>query len=191
MHGVVTYLFVIPLFPRGPWPLACGLPWFACGGVSCFLCFGVRVFPFVLFPSFLFFDAHKPPSSYGTHFARWFGARNFKFFVVAACLFLASCVCPKFYDLAKQRRKIFWGVSEVGKNDFSVHFCRLCVFFLGFFFSAAIARDVYPDRFNRSSTGRTDYFIWRLAWEFHVQPHIYGAIFEQYNALMSLKDTQK
>ena len=25
---------------------------------------------------FFFFDAHKSPSSYGTHFARWFGARN-------------------------------------------------------------------------------------------------------------------
>ena len=44
----------------------------------------------------------------------------FKFFVVAARLFLVFCVCPNFDDLAKQRRKIFWGVSEVGKNDFSV-----------------------------------------------------------------------
>ena len=63
-----------------------------------------------------------------------------KFFVVTAPLFLAFCVCPKFYDLAKQRRKVFWGVSEVGKNDFSVYCSRLCVFFLGFFFPAVIAR---------------------------------------------------
>ena len=66
----------------------------------------------------------------------------FKFFVVAARLFLVFCVCLNFDDLAKQRRKIFGGVSEVGKNDFSVYFCRPCVFFLVFFFSAAIARDL-------------------------------------------------
>ena len=29
----------------------------------------------------------------------------FEFFVVTARLFLVFCVCPKFYDLAKQRRK--------------------------------------------------------------------------------------
>ena len=57
----------------------------------------------------------------------------FKFFVIAARLFLVFCVCPNFDDPAKQRRKIFWGVSEVGKNDFSVYFCRLCVFFFVFF----------------------------------------------------------
>ena len=64
-----------------------------------------------------------------------------KFFVVRTRLFLAFCVCPKPCDLAKQRRKIFSGVSEVGKNDFSVYICWLCVFFLVFdFFPAAIAR---------------------------------------------------
>ena len=68
MHGVVTYLFLIPLFPRGLWS-------WAGGGVSCFLCFWFGVSSFVLFPSF-FFDAHKSPTSYGMHFARWFGARN-------------------------------------------------------------------------------------------------------------------
>ena len=40
------------------------------------------------------------------------------------------CECPKFCDLAKQRRKIFWGVSEVGKNDFALYFCWRCVLFL-------------------------------------------------------------
>ena len=65
---------------------------------------------------------------------------TFKFFVVVGCFFLAFCVCPKFYDLTKQRRKVFWGVSEVGKNDFSVYFCRLCVFFLGFYFSLLQSR---------------------------------------------------
>ena len=51
------------------------------------------------------------------------------------------CECPKFCDLAKQRRKIFWGVSEVGKNDFSLYFCWRCVVFLVLYYSsAAIAR---------------------------------------------------
>ena len=40
------------------------------------------------------------------------------------------CECPKFCDLAKQRRKIFEGVSEVGKDDFSLYFFWRCVVFL-------------------------------------------------------------
>ena len=76
MHGLVTYLFAIPLFPRGPWPLACGLSWFVCGGVSCFLCFWFCASPFSLFR--FFFDAHKLPSSYDTHLARCFGVRCFR-----------------------------------------------------------------------------------------------------------------
>ena len=47
------------------------------------------------------------------------------------------CECPKFCDLAKQRRKIFWGVSEVGKNDFSLYFCWRCVVFLVLYYSSA------------------------------------------------------
>ena len=67
----------------------------------------------------------------------------FKFFVVAARLFLVFCVCPNYGDLTKQQRKTFWGVSEVGKNDFSVSFSSAVRLSLGFFFfSAAIARDV-------------------------------------------------
>ena len=51
------------------------------------------------------------------------------------------CECLKFCDLAKQRRKIFWGVSEVGKNDFSLYSCWRCVVFLVLYYSsAAIAR---------------------------------------------------
>ena len=56
------------------------------------------------------------------------------------CSFFFSCECPKFCDLAKQRRKIFLGVSEVGKIDFALFFFWLCVFFLVFFSSAAIAQ---------------------------------------------------
>ena len=54
----------------------------------------------------------------------------FNFFVVAARLFLVFCVCLNFDDLAKQWHKMFGGASEVVKNNFSVYFCRLCVFFL-------------------------------------------------------------
>ena len=51
------------------------------------------------------------------------------------------CECPKFCDLAKQRRKIFGGFSEAGKDDFSLYFCWRCVVFLVLYYSsAAIAR---------------------------------------------------
>ena len=102
-----------------------GCAFFVCGLVFLLL------FCFLLF----FFDAHKPPSSYGTHFARWFGARNVQLVRRRRRLFLVFCVCLNFEDHAKQWRKIFKGVSEVGKNIFSVYFCRLCVFFLVFHFS--------------------------------------------------------
>ena len=56
------------------------------------------------------------------------------FVIVATLLFCIFCECPKFCDLAKQWRKIFRGVSEVGENDLSLYFFWLCVFFLVFFF---------------------------------------------------------
>ena len=152
MHGAVTYLVVISCFP-----VVRGRVFFVCGLVFLLLlCFLLSLF------FFFFFHAHKPPSSYGTHVARWFGARNVLFFAVAARLFLVFasflllccwsahktlaprtrtllgvlgqatlsffavatllfvffCECPKFCDLAKQRRKIFGGVSEVGTTNF-------------------------------------------------------------------------
>ena len=56
------------------------------------------------------------------------------FVAVATLLFFFFCECPKFCDLAKQRRKIFVGVSEVGKIDFALYFFWFCVFFFVFFF---------------------------------------------------------
>ena len=47
------------------------------------------------------------------------------------------CECPKFCDLAKQRRKIFQGVSEVGKDDFSLYFCWRCVVFLVLYYNSS------------------------------------------------------
>ena len=60
---------------------------------------------------------------------------------VATLLFFFFCECPKLCDLAKQRRKIFEGVSEVGKIDFALYLFWLCVFFLVFFFLLLRSRD--------------------------------------------------
>ena len=141
MHGVVTYLFVIPLFPRGPWPLACGLLWFACGGVSWFLCFWFCASPFVLFPPPFFLTRTSRLGPMARTLLGGLGHATLKFFVVAARLFLLFCVCPKFCDLAKQRRKIFWGVSEVREKRFLCLFLSAVRLFL-FFFPVAIARRV-------------------------------------------------
>ena len=63
------------------------------------------------------------------------------FVAVATLLFFFFCECPKFCHLAKQRRKIFLGVSEVGKIDFALYFFWLCVFFLIFHFLLLRSRD--------------------------------------------------
>ena len=64
------------------------------------------------------------------------GQATLNFVAVATLLFFVFCECPNFCDLAKQRRKFLWGVSEVGKIDFALFFFWLCVFFLVFFSSA-------------------------------------------------------
>ena len=66
-----TYLVRTSSLSRGPWLSAFGVLWFLCVGFTLSLIiFG--------FWSLIFFDAHKSPSSYGTHFARCVGARNFQ-----------------------------------------------------------------------------------------------------------------
>ena len=65
----------------------------------------------------------------------------FNFVAVATLLFCFFCECPKFCDLAKQRRKMFLGVSEVGKIDFALFFCWLCVFFVIFYILLLQSRD--------------------------------------------------
>ena len=69
------------------------------------------------------------------------GHATLNFVAVATLLFFFFCECPKFCDLAKQRRKIFWGVSEVGKINFALYFFWLCVFFLVFYFFLLRSRD--------------------------------------------------
>ena len=61
------------------------------------------------------------------------GQATLNFVAVATLFFFFFCECPRFCDLAKQRRKVFWGVSEVGKIDFALYFFWLYVFFLVFY----------------------------------------------------------
>ena len=62
------------------------------------------------------------------------GQATLNFVAVATLLFFFFCECSKFFDLAKKRRTIFFGVPEVGKIDFALYSFWLCVFFLVFFF---------------------------------------------------------
>ena len=89
----------------------------------------------------LFWGAHKSLAPRARTLLGGLGQATLSFFAIATLLFVFFGECPKFCHLAKQRRKIVWGVSEVGKVDFSLYFFWRCVIFLVFFFSsAAIAR---------------------------------------------------
>ena len=127
MHGVHTCLSYL-CFPvvRGRWRVV-----FHGSRVVVFRAFFVFDFvPLLLFcfpPFFLTRTSCLAPIA--RTLLGCLGHATLKFFVALAPLFLAFCVCPKFCDLAKQQCKTFWGVSEVRKKDFSVYFCRLCVFF--------------------------------------------------------------
>ena len=88
----------------------------------------------------LFWGAHKSLAPRARTLLGGLGQATLSFFVVTTLLFFFVCECPKFCDLAKQRRKMFGGVSAVGKDDFSLYFIWLCIFFLVLFSSAAIAR---------------------------------------------------
>ena len=106
-HGAVTYLVVIPRFP-----VVRGCVFFVCGLVFLFLLRFLLSFFF-----FFFFDAHLSPSSYGTHFARWLGARFVLVFVVVACWFLVFasflllCLWSAHKSLAPRTRTLL-GVLE-------------------------------------------------------------------------------
>ena len=103
MHGLVAYLFAKTFVSL--WSVAVGVWSFVVRVWWCFLLSLFLVLCLSLCFTF-FFDVHKSPSSYCTHFARCFWRKEtFKFFVVVTRLFLAFCVCPNICDLAKQRRK--------------------------------------------------------------------------------------
>ena len=97
-----------------------------------------------------FWSAHK---SLAPRTRTWLGVlrqETLNFVAVTSLLFFFLCECPKRCDLAKQRCKMFWGVSEVGKIDFALYFFWLCVFFLVFSFLLLRWRDdlrvaeIYP-----------------------------------------------
>ena len=97
----------------------------------------------------LFWGAHKSLAPRARTLLGGLGQATLSFFAVATLLFVFFGECPKFCDLAKQRRKIVGGVSEVGKDDFSLYFFWRCVIFLVFYFSsAAIARQSYACSWN-------------------------------------------
>ena len=84
---------------------------------------------------FFFFDAHKSPSSYGTHVARWFGARFVLVFVVVARLFLvfASLLLLCWWSAHKSlapRTRTLLGVLEQATLSFFAVGTLLFVFVL-------------------------------------------------------------
>ena len=99
--------------------LGCHTSFFPWSVVASFLfvvwCFSFCCVSFSLF--FFFFDAHMSPSSYGTHFARWLGARFVLVFVVVACWFLVFasflllCLWSAHKSLASRTRTLL-GVLE-------------------------------------------------------------------------------
>ena len=93
----------------------------------------------LLFVCVLFQRAHKSLAPRARTLLGGMVQATLSFFAVATLLFFFFCKCPKVCDLAKQRRKMFGGVPEVGKEDFSLYFICLCVFFLVFvFFCCAV-----------------------------------------------------
>ena len=76
-------------------------------------------------------SAHKSLASRTRILLGVLGQATLIFVAVATLLFLSFCECPKFCDLAKQRRKTFVGVSEVGKIDFALYFFLVVRLFLG------------------------------------------------------------
>ena len=78
-------------------------------------------------------SAHKSLAPRSRTLLGVLGHETLNFVAVATLLSCFFCECPKFFDLAKQRRKMFLGVSEVGKIDFALYFCWLCVCFVIFY----------------------------------------------------------
>ena len=70
----------------------------------------------------LFWGAHKSLAPRAHTLLGGLGQATLSFFAVATLLFFSLCECHKFWDLAKQRRKIFGGVSEVEIDNFSLYF---------------------------------------------------------------------
>ena len=109
-----------------------------------FIFFVVAARLFLVFASILLlccWSAHKSLAPRTRTLLGVLGHATLNFVTVATLLFFFFCVCPKFCALAKQRHKIFVGVSEVGKIDFALFFFWLCVFLLVFLFRLLRSRD--------------------------------------------------
>ena len=98
----------------------------------------------LLFVCVLLWGAHKSLAPRARTLLGGLGQAMLSFVAVAILLFFCFCECPKFCDLAKQRHKTFGAVSEVGKDDFSLYFFWLCVFFLFFFLLHLSRRSQIP-----------------------------------------------
>ena len=88
----------------------------------------------------LFWGAHKSLAPTARTLLGGLGQATLSFFAVATPLFVFFRECPKFCDLAKQRRKILGGFLRLEKTIFSLYFFWRCVVFFVFFSSAAITR---------------------------------------------------
>ena len=113
------------------------LTWDNCRA-TCFLC-----------PSlcFLFLTRISPLPSRSRTLLGGLGRATFNFAAVVALLCFIFPACSTVFDLAKQRRKFFLGVSGVGKNNLSCYSFWLCVCFL-FFYLLSVAN---PRRLSTSS----------------------------------------
>ena len=94
----------------------------------------------LLFVCVLFWGARRSLAPRARTLLGGLGQATLSFFAVATLLFFFFCECPKFCDLAKQRRKIFGGVSEVRKDDFSLFFSGCASFSWLFIFLLLRAR---------------------------------------------------
>ena len=87
----------------------------------------------LLFVCVLFRGAHKSLAPKARTLLGVLGQATLSFFAVATLLFFFFCKCPKFCDLAKQRRKIFGGFLRSEKTIFCF-FLSGCASFSWFFF---------------------------------------------------------
>ena len=101
---LVTYLFHIL---SSSWSLAVCSFWFMPGG-----------YWLAIFPS----HVHKSLAPTARTLLGVLGHITFSFAVVVALWFMVFCVCPKVFRPRQTAAQIFWGISEVGKNDFSIYF---------------------------------------------------------------------
>ena len=89
------------------------------------------------------------------------GQAQLKFVVAGTLIFMVFCWCPKFCDFAKQRRKMFWEVSEAGENEFPALSFPAVPFSSSFFFSAAIAGDPKQGFYNVRMSWRSCNEVYR------------------------------